>query len=78
MTVEIFSAMYARLCKPYDLKHQRIICASVLGFSGFLRSAELLNIVVSDLVFYPSFLALFVVTSRRINTGMVLGYDIDS
>lgn len=64
MTVDILSAMYDRLFKPYGLKHQRIICASVLGFSGFLRSAELLNIVVSDLVFYPTFLALFIETSK--------------
>ena len=64
MTVDILSAMYDRLFEPGNLKSQRIICASLLAFAGFLRSSELLNILHSDLNFHLSYLSIFLESSK--------------
>lgn len=64
MTVDILSSMYDRLYKFHNVKNQRIICASLLGFSGFFRSSELLSILVSDFVFYASYMAIFIESSK--------------
>jgi integrase len=44
------------------LKNQRIICASLNA--GFMRSSELLNIKISDLIFEETYLAIFVEGSK--------------
>ena len=54
VTIEIISSVYKTLYEYGNIKSQRIICAILVGFSGFMRSAELLNIKVSDIVFNPT------------------------
>lgn len=64
ITVDILSAMYDKLFQKDNIKSQRIIAASLLGFAGFMRSSELLNIRICDIAFDQSFMAVFVETSK--------------
>ena len=50
ISVEILMSMYQRLYRFRHLKNQRIICACILGFAGFMGSSEILNIKVADIV----------------------------
>ena len=64
ITVDILTSLYLRLYSENDLKSQRMICACLVGFSGFLRSSELLNIRISDIVFNSSYMAIFIECSK--------------
>ena len=64
ITVDILTSLYLRLYSENNLKNQRIICIFLVGFSGFLRSSELLNIRVSDLVFNFTYMAIFIECSK--------------
>ena len=59
--------MYKRLYRFRHLKNQRIICACLLGFAGFMRSSEILNIQVADIVFDQTFIAVFIESSKTDN-----------
>lgn len=56
--------MYKRLFEFGNIKNQRIICASLLAFAGFMRSSELLNVRLSDLIFEEKYMAIFVEGSK--------------
>ena len=64
ITVEILLAMYKRIYKDKDVMSQRIIVASLLGYAGFMRSAELLQLQVSDIVFEDTYILVFVESSK--------------
>ena len=64
VTIEIISSVYNTLYEYGNIESQRIICAILVGFSGFMRSAELLNIKVSDIVFNPTYMLIFVESSK--------------
>ena len=44
----------------FNLKNQRTICACLIAYAGFLRSSELLNIRLSDIVIDSSHLSIFI------------------
>lgn len=64
ITIELLSKMYHCLYKEGNLKNQRIICASLVAFSGFLRSTELLNIKRSDVIFEGTHMNVFIESSK--------------
>ena len=57
-------SMYLRLYRYKHLKNQRIICVCLLGFSGFMRSSEILSVKISDIVFDQNFIAVFIESSK--------------
>ena len=57
-------SMYLRLYRYKHLKNQRIICVCLLGFSGFMRSLEILSVKISDIVFDQNFIAEFIESSK--------------
>lgn len=64
ITPELLMAMYTNLYKEGNLKNQRIICACLTAYAGFMRSAELLNIRVSDLLFEQNYVGVFMESSK--------------
>lgn len=64
ITADILTSLYLRLYEENNLKNQRIICACLLGYSGFLRSAELINIRISDIVFNSMYMSIFIECSK--------------
>ena len=64
ITVQILTNLYERMYSENNLKNQRMICACLVAFSGFLRSSELLNIRISDIVFNVSYMAIFIECSK--------------
>lgn len=64
ITIEIISLVHQRIFEHGNIKSQRIICAILLGYSGFMRSKELLNIKVSDISFQVSYMSIFLETSK--------------
>ena len=64
LDIIIIEQMYDSLYVDKDIKSQRIICAVLVAFSGFLRSSELLNIKVSDVVFHDTYMAIFIESSK--------------
>ena len=64
VTVKMLGDMFDRLYEFYNLKSQRTICACLIAYAGFLRSAELLNIRRSDIVIDSSHLSIFIESSK--------------
>lgn len=64
ITIDILTSLYLRLYSENNLKNQRIICICLVGFSGFLRSSEILNIRICDIVFSSSYMAIFIECSK--------------
>ena len=64
VTVELLSKVFSSLYREGDLKSQRTICAFLLAYSGFLRSAELLNLRRSDFVINPTYMSVFLESSK--------------
>ena len=64
LSVDILMSIYLRLYRFKHLKKQRIICACLLGFSGFMRSSEILSVKISDIVFDQNFIAVFIESSK--------------
>ena len=58
--IGLLNDLYDRLYFVQNIKNQRIICAFLLGFAGFLRSSELLKIRVCDIVFQDAYMAIFI------------------
>ena len=52
VTEDILLNVYIMIYEDYNLKSQRIICACLLAFAGFMRSSELFNIKVSHIMFF--------------------------
>lgn len=64
ITVDILLNMYNKEYKVNDIRNQRIICACLVAFAGLMRSAELLSIKVCDIMFYETYMALFIESSK--------------
>ncbi|XP_053378570.1 uncharacterized protein LOC123554439 [Mercenaria mercenaria] len=64
ITISILFDLHKRLYEENNAKNQRIICACLIAFAGFLRSSELLNILVSDIVFDKEYMGIFMETSK--------------
>lgn len=64
ITIDILTSLYLRLYAENDLKCQRMICICLVGFAGFLRSSELLNIRIYDIVFNLTYMAIFIECSK--------------
>ena len=64
ISVNMLQDLYNRLFIEGHAKNQRIICACLLAFAGFLRSSELLKIRRSDVLFDKTHLSLFIESSK--------------
>jgi len=64
ITADILFAMYSRLYSESNLKTQRIICACLVAYAGFMRSAELLQIKLCDIVFSDEYMSIFMESSK--------------
>ncbi|ESO93409.1 hypothetical protein LOTGIDRAFT_161981 [Lottia gigantea] len=64
VTVELLDMIYEKLTECPNLYNLRTICCLLLAFAGFLRSAELLNISRTDIVFHESYKLLFIEKSK--------------
>jgi integrase len=64
VTGAILTEVYKRLYEDNNAKNQRIICACLVAFAGFLRSSELLNILISDIIFEKEYMGIFMETSK--------------
>lgn len=64
VTIGILTDLYKRLYVENNAKNQRIICACLIAYAGFLRSSELLNILVSDIVFDKEYMGIFMESSK--------------
>lgn len=76
VTTDLLLAVYSQLYEEGNLKNQRILCAFLLAFSGFLRSAELLNLKSSDVTFemHMSILIESSKTDRYRDGALRIGY----
>ena len=54
ISIELLTKMYNALYAKKNVYNQRIICACLIGYSGFLRSNELLSIKRSDIIMYTT------------------------
>ncbi|KAK6165001.1 hypothetical protein SNE40_023749 [Patella caerulea] len=64
ITVEHLTKMYYSLHSADNLYNQRTICACLLGFAGFLRSNELLNLRRSDFQILTTHMSIFIQKSK--------------
>ncbi|XP_060076462.1 uncharacterized protein LOC132556091 [Ylistrum balloti] len=64
MTVDLLLSMYKSKFSVGNLKNQRIRCACLLAFAGFLRSDELLRIRVCDVMFASAYMSVFIESSK--------------
>jgi integrase len=64
VTPDMLCAIYSRLYENGNLKNQRILCAILLSFAGFLRSSELLSIKCSDVKFDIMYMSIFIESSK--------------
>lgn len=64
ITIDILSCLYKRLFSIGNIKNQRIVVACLLAYAGFLRSAELLNLKVHDIVFENYYMRIFIESSK--------------
>ena len=64
ITVELLTKMYSRLFCEGHVKNQRTICACLIGYAGFFRSNELLNIRRCDIMIYNTHISIFIESSK--------------
>ena len=64
ITPELLSKVYHSMFKDNDLMSQRIICACLLAYSGFLRVSELLHIRRCDIIFNSCYASIFIPKSK--------------
>ena len=64
ITPDLLDKMYNSLFKDGNVKNQRIICACLLGYAGFLRSSELLQIRRCDISIYGHYMSVFIQSSK--------------
>ena len=56
--------MYNRLYKEKDVMSQIIIVVSLLGYAGFMRISELLQLKVCDIMFDNTYMKVFIECSK--------------
>ncbi|KAK3084851.1 hypothetical protein FSP39_020209 [Pinctada imbricata] len=64
ITPLLLEKMFDSLYVENNLYNQRIICACLLSYSGFLRCSELLNLKTSDIIFHSSHMSIFIEKSK--------------
>ena len=64
ITPELLKVLYDNVFEHANIKNQRIISACLVAYAGFMRSSELLNIKVCDIMFYETFMSIFVESSK--------------
>lgn len=64
ITPELLHKMYDTVFSFGNLYNQRIICACITAFAGFLRVSELLNIRRCDIVFSECYMSIFIQQSK--------------
>ena len=64
ISIEFLTKMYNALYTDKNVYYQRIICACFIGYSGFLRSNELLSIKRSDIIMYTTHMSIFLEKSK--------------
>ena len=69
MTPELLKTYYDSLSKPINLKDLRTRCMFIIGFAGFLRSAEVLNLKSHDILFHDTHVSLFIKNLKQIFIG---------
>ena len=65
---DMLRKMYSKFFQEGNLSNQRIICACLIAYAGFLRSSELLNIRCSDVCFEPTHMSISIEKSKT-DTG---------
>ena len=64
ISIELLTKMYNALYTEKNVYNQRIICACLIGYSGFLRRNELLSIKRSDIIMYTTHMSIFTEKSK--------------
>ncbi|CAG2214782.1 unnamed protein product [Mytilus edulis] len=64
ITPELLQAMYDKLFCVEKSFSQRTICACILGYAGFMRVSELLNLRYFDINFKSSHISIFIEKSK--------------
>ena len=64
VTADILERLYDSRIENASLVDLRILSMFLLAYSGFLRSAELLNLTRTDIVFYVSYMTVFIEKSK--------------
>ena len=64
ITPDLLDKMYKSLFNDGNVKNQRIICACLLAYAGFLRSSELLNIRRCDITIFGTYMSVFIQSSK--------------
>ena len=64
ISIELLTKMYNALYTDKNVYNQRIICACFIGYSGFLRSNELLSIKRSNIIMYTTHMSIFLEKSK--------------
>lgn len=64
VTIEILQSLYNTLYEEENMKSQRIICACLVAYAGFLRSSELLNIRLTDIKIDITHMNIFIESSK--------------
>lgn len=64
ITPDLIRKMFDSLFHVKNVYNQRIICACITAFAGFLRVSELLNIRRSDIVFNECYMSIFIQKSK--------------
>ena len=64
ITLELLMKVYNTLFIEKNIKNQRTICAFLLSYAGFLRSAELLKLRRSDIIFNSVYMSVFIESSK--------------
>ena len=64
MTVDILNKVYNGLYIEGNVMNQRTICLCLLAFAGFLRSSEVLNLKRNDIMFFDSYISIFIESNK--------------
>ena len=64
MTIDILNKVYNGLYIEGNVLNQRTVCICLLAFAGFLRSSEVLNLKRNDIMFFDSYISIFIESSK--------------
>ena len=64
VTIDLLQSIYSHLFVDSNIYNQRIICAMLIDFAGFLRSSELLQIRLCDVKFESTYVKIFLEHSK--------------
>lgn len=64
VTIELLNKVFDSLFEIRNIKNQRFISACLLGYAGFMRSEEVINLRRCDLVFNNAYMSVFIESSK--------------